>query len=59
MLGVDRLLTVREVAARLNVCRATVYSMVERGELPHVRVGNAVRFDPMSLARALEAHRRV
>jgi len=35
--------TVREVAAILRVCPATVYAMVERGELPHIRVANAIR----------------
>jgi excisionase family DNA binding protein len=37
------LFTVKETAAILRVCTATVYSMIERGELPHVRVGNSIR----------------
>jgi excisionase family DNA binding protein len=41
--GTPRLLTVREVAVILRVCTATVYSMVERGELQHVRVSNSIR----------------
>ena len=36
-------LTVREAAVRLKVSRATIYALVERGELPHVRVGNQIR----------------
>ena len=36
-------LTVREVAAAVRVCAATVYRMCERGELPHARVANAIR----------------
>ena len=52
-LGVDHLLTVKEVAARLHVCRATIYSLVERGHLPHIRIGNALRFDAVELAAAL------
>src|SRR5882757_1332412 len=35
--GQERLLTVKEVAARLGVCRATAYELCERGELPHIR----------------------
>jgi excisionase family DNA binding protein len=54
----ERLLTVREVAARLGVCRATVYAMVERGELPFIRVSNAVRFHPADLAATLARMRR-
>ncbi len=49
----EKFLTVREVAERLGVCRATVYAMVERGELPHVRIGNRVRFHVADLGAAL------
>jgi excisionase family DNA binding protein len=44
--GRDRLLSVKEVAARLGVCTATVYALVERGELAHIRVVNAIRVAP-------------
>jgi excisionase family DNA binding protein len=40
----EHLLTGGEVAATLGVCRATVYKLCERGELPHVRISNAIRF---------------
>jgi excisionase family DNA binding protein len=36
-------LTVREAAEILKVSTATVYALVQRGELPHVRVSNAIR----------------
>jgi excisionase family DNA binding protein len=36
-------LRVQEVAELLDVNRATVYLMVRRGELPHVRVAKAIR----------------
>jgi excisionase family DNA binding protein len=39
----ELLLTVREAAAILKVSTATVYALVKRGELPHVRVSNAIR----------------
>ena len=48
--GAGRLLTVREVAERLAVSTATVYSLCERGELPHVRISNAIRIAPADLA---------
>ncbi len=41
--GEDRLLSVREVAARLGLCTATVYGLCADGALPHVRILNAVR----------------
>ena len=37
------LLSVRDAAARLGVCTATIYTLCERGELAHVRVLNAIR----------------
>ncbi|MCC6809834.1 MAG: helix-turn-helix domain-containing protein [Deltaproteobacteria bacterium] len=37
------LLTVREAADRLRVKPVTVYRLCARGELPHVRVSNAIR----------------
>jgi excisionase family DNA binding protein len=45
----ERLLTVREVAERLGVCTSTVYGLCERGDLPHVRVSNAIRIRPTDL----------
>jgi excisionase family DNA binding protein len=47
--GAGRLLTVREVAERLAVCTATVYALVERGEISHLRVSNAIRVHPDDL----------
>ena len=37
------LLTVGEVAERLKLSRATVYSLVKRGQLPSIRVSNSIR----------------
>src|SRR2546426_8511059 len=42
-------LSVREVAARLGVSKATVYGLVGRRELRHVRVANAIRVAPEDL----------
>ena len=41
--AVGRLLTVREVADRLRVSRATVYRLVQAGALPVLRVSNSIR----------------
>jgi excisionase family DNA binding protein len=53
--GRDRLLTVRQVADRLGVCAAMVYGLVERGELLHVRVSNAIRVTLADLAAFIAA----
>ena len=47
------LLTVRAVADRLRVSTATVYKVVAQGDLPHVRVSNAIRVHPDDLATYL------
>jgi excisionase family DNA binding protein len=49
------LLSVADVARRLNVCEATVYKLCARGALDHVRILNAVRILP----EALESYLRV
>ena len=55
--GAGRLLTPVEVAERLGVCRDTVYRLCDRGELLHVRVGNAIRIAPAALAAYLAGQR--
>jgi excisionase family DNA binding protein len=37
------LLTVGEAAKLLRCARATVYGLIDRKELPHVRVSNVIR----------------
>jgi excisionase family DNA binding protein len=47
--GRDGLLSVRDVAAHLGICAATVYRLCAEGQLAHVRVLNAVRVAPQDL----------
>jgi excisionase family DNA binding protein len=42
-------LTVEEVADLLSVSRRLIYQLVSIGEIPHFRVGGAVRFEPKML----------
>jgi excisionase family DNA binding protein len=55
------LLTVPEVADRLNVSVRTVKRRIQAGELPAVRVGSSpqapVRIDPIELEAFVESHR--
>lgn len=46
--------TIEEVATWLNVARSTVYKLIERGELPVVKIGTAVRIDPEAVREYLE-----
>jgi excisionase family DNA binding protein len=50
-------LTVKDVAKLLHVCTRTVYEMVERGALPHVRVLNAIRVAPSDVEKLINGQR--
>ncbi len=57
---VDRLLKVRDVAARLNVSLSCVYSLAKRGLLVGSRVGKGRgtwRFEPSAVPAYLESRR--
>jgi len=47
------LLTVRQLARYLHLHEKTVYGLVERGAIPHVRLGRCVRFCPEDVTRWL------
>jgi hypothetical protein len=54
---VPSLLTVREVAAQLRACTATVYPLCDEGQLRHIRMLHAIRVDPIDLAAFIDARR--
>src|SRR5262249_2519070 len=56
--GAGHLLSVREIAARLGVSTATVYSLCDRGELPHVRISNSIPIAPADLVDFIARSRR-
>ena len=43
------LMTVQDVAARLNLSDSTVYAMMRKGEIPAVKIGSQWRVDPARL----------
>ena len=53
----SQLLPVRVVAEVLSVCRATVYAMVQRGELERVWVGASIRIPAESVMALVERGR--
>ncbi len=50
----EPLLTGGETAKLLRVSEMTIYNLNKRGELPCVRIGRAVRYDPVDLRAYLE-----
>ena len=55
----DRLLTVKEAAARLRISTATVYALCARGVLEHVRISTyAIRIAEEQLSRFIRRRSR-
>ena len=50
------LLTVAEVAERLRVSTMTVYRLIQREELPALRIGRSYRIDQDDLQSYLSGH---
>ena len=49
-------LTPRQAARALNVCEKTLYNLTRAGEIPVLKVGRLVRYDPEDLRRWIRAH---
>jgi excisionase family DNA binding protein len=54
---VSELLTVKDVANRLNTSTWTVYEWTRRGDLPAFRLGSELRYDRRELEAWVEAQR--
>lgn len=51
------LVSVAEAAGLLRVSKATVYRLVERGELPAARIGGQIRINVADLRAAIDTTR--
>jgi excisionase family DNA binding protein len=49
------LMRVTEVAKQLNLSRSCVYQIMDRGELPYVKIGKSRRVKPDAVAQLIEA----
>lgn len=58
MASADTLITIRDVAARLNTTERHVRSLVHRNAIPYLKVGRLVRFDPVDVDAWLEDNRQ-
>ena len=50
-------MTIDDVSQALNVSRATVYRLMETGELEPVRILSRTRFEPTEVRGYIERHR--
>ena len=54
----DRLLTYRETSNLLGVTERTIFALVRGGDLPVIRFGRSVRFDPADARAFIEKSKR-
>lgn len=56
-MAVPTLLKVSAVIDALGFSKRHVYELINQGEIPHVRIGGAIRVVEDDLARFIEQHR--
>ena len=56
--GIEGLLTYDHAGKVLSVSGRTVWTLVDRGELPAVRFGHSVRIDPADLRAFIDRSKR-
>jgi excisionase family DNA binding protein len=50
----EKLLRVTDVARWLNLSRSCIYKLMDRGELPYLKIGKSRRVRPEDVARLIE-----
>lgn len=58
MADLRSLLTAKEAAEVLAISTRTLWTMTNAGEIPCVRIGRAVRYDPEDLSRWIQKKKR-
>lgn len=53
------LLKSREAAGYLNISERKLWDLTQRGEIPHIPIGRAVRYDPRDLQAWVEAQKKL
>jgi excisionase family DNA binding protein len=53
-----KLIRAEEVAEMLSVSKGRVYQMAQGGEIPSIRIGTCLRFDPGDVLEYIRAQKR-
>ena len=51
----ERLMTIEEVADFLQVKKNTIYKKIQRGQIPYIKMGGLLRFDPQQIEAYVKA----
>lgn len=51
------IMTIAEVAEAMDISKAAIYKMVQRGKLPCIKIGKSIRFEKDKLVQAFELMR--
>ena len=51
-----RLITVKELSIYLGKSEGSIYQMIFRKEIPHIKLGRSVRFDLQEINEWIEKH---
>lgn len=51
----ERLMTIEEVAEFFNVTKGAIYKRIQRGQIPYIKMGALLRFDPRQIEAYIKA----
>jgi len=51
------LLTVDQICEKLKVKKSFIYDLTSRSQIPHIKVGRLLRFDPDEIDSWIQSHR--
>lgn len=57
--GIDPALTVKDVAALLNVDQKTIYRLAQKGEIPGFKVSGSWRFQRVDIATWIATQKKI
>jgi excisionase family DNA binding protein len=59
MVDAPLLVNARQAAEMLAISERTLWTLTDRGDIPVIRIGRAVRYDPADLRRWVEANKNI